>query len=52
LSELTDPTHTSDTGGHQGAGQDAEMVTLPLGSTAALVGQYRWIESALYRLLG
>jgi hypothetical protein len=27
-------------------------VAFPLGTTAALVGQYRWIESALYRVLG
>ena len=32
------------------AGPDA--LPLPLADTAALVGEYRWIESALYRLLG
>ena len=29
-----------------------EALPLPLADTAALVGEYRWIESALYRLLG
>ncbi len=29
-----------------------EMLPLPLDATAALVGEYRWIESTLYRLLG
>ncbi len=30
----------------------APLEALPLGRTAALVGEYRWIESALYSLLG
>lgn len=29
-----------------------EVLPLPLAETAALVGEYRWIENALYRLLG
>jgi hypothetical protein len=29
-----------------------EALPFPLGVTAALVGEYRWIENALYRLLG
>jgi hypothetical protein len=31
---------------------EAGGATLPLGTTAALVGGYRWIEQALYELLG
>jgi hypothetical protein len=30
----------------------ADVLPLPLARTAALVGEYRWIEHALYRLLG
>ncbi|MGH9080382.1 MAG: hypothetical protein ACRDYE_09985 [Acidimicrobiales bacterium] len=29
-----------------------EVLPLPLAETAALVGEYRWVEDALYRLLG
>ncbi len=28
------------------------LTALPLGTTAALVGEYRWIETALYETLG
>ncbi len=35
-----------------GGDGDATGLPLPLGTTAALVGEYRWIEQALYRLTG
>ena len=37
-----------------GTADDADgwRPALPLGRTAALVGEYRWVEAALYRLLG
>ncbi len=31
---------------------EPDAVALPLGATAALVGEYRWVEHALYVLLG
>jgi hypothetical protein len=31
---------------------DGSCTSLPLGTTAALVGEYRWIETTLYALLG
>ena len=46
MSELPvaeDPTDGPDAGGYP---------ALPLGRTAALVGEYRWIEASLHRLLG
>jgi hypothetical protein len=55
LSELTgttegpaDPTPATV---HAGA-PDQEPLPLPLDTTAALVGEYRWIETTLYRVLG
>ncbi len=39
--------------GGAGNGRVADVVTaFPLGTTAALVGEYRWIETALYETLG
>ncbi len=39
--------------GTDGTGRVAEVATaLPLGTAAALVGEYRWIETALYATLG
>jgi hypothetical protein len=33
-------------------GPESDVLPLPLINAAALVGEYRWIENALYRLLG
>ncbi len=46
MSDLTDSP------GGPGPGVDAAPLSGSLGATAALVGEYRWIENALYRLLG
>lgn len=39
-------------GADDGRSPDLEVLALPLARTAALVGEYRWIEQELYRLLG
>ncbi len=41
-----------DAAARDGARPQFEVLPLPLETTAALVGEYRWIENALYRLLG
>jgi hypothetical protein len=52
---LSDPVDGTDAVGgvpDAGGGLGTGVLPLPLGTTAALVGEYRWIENALYRLLG
>jgi hypothetical protein len=45
----SDPAHGAD---RLDGWAGTEALALPLGATAALVGEYRWVEHALYVLLG
>jgi hypothetical protein len=51
LSETTDPSEPA-IGDDTGGGSAVGVVPLSLGTAAAVVGEYRWIENALYALLG
>jgi hypothetical protein len=53
LSELTEGTEVvSEAAGGPGGRPESGVLPLPLGTAAALLGEYRWIENALYRVLG
>jgi hypothetical protein len=51
LSETLDPSEPA-IGDDTSRGSAVGVVPLSLGTAAALVGEYRWIENALYTLLG
>ncbi|HUD15884.1 MAG TPA: hypothetical protein VMQ59_01430, partial [Acidimicrobiales bacterium] len=51
MSETTDPSEPA-IGDDTGGGSAVGVVPLSLGTAAAVVGEYRWIENALYALLG
>lgn len=51
MAELSDSRFDSPSDASAGSGEERSL-PLRLGETAALVGEYRWIENALYRRLG